>query len=171
MTKRCAQPRRHRMRKAARMDSARAWIDSGAAVSIRAYAKRYGVDNYTAYDELTAIGVSLSTGDAQWAQRPPSIPRRRAKQELDDGIEWFRYGDEIMFVVGYTSGGAPYGYVQTIEEFETGDWFDGSLSYDPFETDPVMKQVLSSPARRRKRAGKSRDASAEPWLLSVHLAQ
>ena len=118
--------------------------------------QRYGVDNYTAYDELTAIGVSLSTGDAQWAQRPPSIPRHRAKQELDNGsgIEWFRYGNEIMFVVGYTSGGAPYGYVQTIEEFEAADWFGGSLSDDPFETDPVVKQVLSSPGRRRKRTGK-----------------
>lgn len=44
------------MRKPARLDSARQWVRSGARVTVQAYAKRYGVDRYTAYDELTAIG-------------------------------------------------------------------------------------------------------------------
>jgi hypothetical protein len=47
------------MRKPARLDSARQWIRSGARVTVGVYAKRYGVDRYTAYDELTAIGFPL----------------------------------------------------------------------------------------------------------------
>ena len=38
------QPRRHRMRRQARRESSRAWIASGAAVTINTYARRYGVD-------------------------------------------------------------------------------------------------------------------------------
>ena len=50
------QPRRHRMRQQQRRDSAGAWIVSGATITVKAYAKRYGVDRYTAYDDLTALG-------------------------------------------------------------------------------------------------------------------
>jgi hypothetical protein len=39
------------MRKQQRRDSAREWIRSGANVTVRTYAKRYGVDSYTAYDD------------------------------------------------------------------------------------------------------------------------
>jgi hypothetical protein len=43
------QPRRHRMRRQARRESSRAWIASGAAVTVKTHARRYGVDRYTAY--------------------------------------------------------------------------------------------------------------------------
>jgi hypothetical protein len=44
------------MRTQARRESSRAWIASGAAVTIKTYARRYGVDRYTACQDLTAIG-------------------------------------------------------------------------------------------------------------------
>ena len=44
------------MRRRARRESSRAWIASGATVTIKTYARRYGVDWYTAYEDLTAIG-------------------------------------------------------------------------------------------------------------------
>jgi hypothetical protein len=47
------------MRRQARRESCRTWIASGAAVSIKTYARRYGVDQYTAYEDLTAIGFGL----------------------------------------------------------------------------------------------------------------
>jgi hypothetical protein len=47
------------MREQQRHDSARDWIRSGVKVTVRAYAKRYGVDSYTAYDDLTAFGFAL----------------------------------------------------------------------------------------------------------------
>ncbi|BBZ48479.1 hypothetical protein MHEI_01960 [Mycobacterium heidelbergense] len=93
------QPRRHRMRKPARPDSARQWVRSGARAAVRAYAKRYGVDRYTAHDELTAIGFPLPASAGKWAQRPPPpVPRKRPRRadEVDDatltGSGWVTVG-------------------------------------------------------------------------------
>jgi hypothetical protein len=50
--------------------------------------------------------------------------RRRARPhgiEAEDGLcEWVDYGDARMFVVGYTPGGAPYGWVEGVD----GSWLD-----------------------------------------------
>jgi hypothetical protein len=50
--------------------------------------------------------------------------RRRARPrgiEADDGFcEWVDYGDARMFVVGYTPGGAPYGWIEGTDE----SWLD-----------------------------------------------
>ena len=60
MAKGSAKPRRQRVRQQARRESSRAWVASGALVSIKAFARRYGVDCYTAYADLTAIGLRLA---------------------------------------------------------------------------------------------------------------
>jgi len=95
----------------ARRDSARAWIASGAAVSIKTYARRYGVDRYTAYEDLTVVGFSLPGSAQPWAHRPPPQPRSRRSATpralLDD--DWIMVDGRPYFVAGYTSGGAPYG--------------------------------------------------------------
>ena len=66
------------MRRQARRESSRAWIASGATVSIKTYARRYGVDRYTAYQDLTAIGFPLPDSAQRWAHRPPPPPRERS---------------------------------------------------------------------------------------------
>jgi hypothetical protein len=109
------------MRKAARRESAQAWIRSAAVVSIKAYSKRYGVDRSTAYDDLLAIGFALGPNNSRWAVRPPpGAPKRRTDPDADMNpnadIEWIRFGDEIMFVVGHTAGGAPFGYLPGVDE-------------------------------------------------------
>src|SRR4030095_2942643 len=103
------------MRQRQRRDSAREWIRSGAAVTVKSYAKRYGVDRYTAYDDLTALGFALPESARQWAQRPPATPRGRAEggddwadARTDDNL-WIILDGRLFFVVGHTSGGAPYG--------------------------------------------------------------
>jgi hypothetical protein len=41
--------------------------------------------------------------------------------EAGDGLrDWVDYGDARMFVVGYTPGGAPYGWVEGVD----GSWLD-----------------------------------------------
>jgi hypothetical protein len=111
------------MRRQARRESSRAWIASGATVTIKTYARRYGVDRYTAYEDLTAIGFPLPDSAQQWAHRPPPqpCPGRYATSPalLDD--------DRIMidgrpyFIAGYTSGGAPYGiYLDEMDDDLTG---------------------------------------------------
>ena len=103
------------MRKQSRRDSSRDWIRSGAKVSIKAYARRYGVDKYTAYDDLRAIGFPLTPGDEQWAERPLPVPKRRQRplQDPDDDLfQWMDVGGQRMWVVGYTPGGMPYGLTE-----------------------------------------------------------
>jgi hypothetical protein len=102
------------MRKAQRRESARAWIESGATVTLKSYAKRYGTDRYTAYEDLTAIGFPLSETDKRWAVRPAPVsrPKKRASPPLD----WYFDGYQVMLIIGYTPGGAPYGPTETAEE-------------------------------------------------------
>lgn len=77
---------------------------------MKSYAKRYGVDRYTAYDDLTALGLALPDSTRQWAQRPPATPRGRAERCGDHADDWWTTLDGRLFVVaGHTSGGAPYG--------------------------------------------------------------
>ena len=117
MAKSSAKPRRYRMRQHARRESARAWVASGAPVSVKAFARRYGVDCYTAYADLIAIGVRLAPGDNRWAVRPAPAPKQPPAEpadvpaDFDEGWVWI--GDQRMFVVGYTPGGTPYGWIDT----------------------------------------------------------
>jgi hypothetical protein len=106
------QPRRHRMRQQQRRESARGWIASGATVTIKAYARRYGVDRYTAHEDLTALGFPLPASAQHWAQRPPPTPRPRRKTATDASpldSDWIMMDGRPYFVAGYTSGGVPYG--------------------------------------------------------------
>ncbi|MDT3446931.1 MULTISPECIES: hypothetical protein [unclassified Pseudofrankia] len=76
------------------------------------YARRYGVDRYTAYDDLTSLGVELPDTARRWAQRPAATPRRRAERRDDEwphDDSWITLDGHPYFVAGYTAGGAPYG--------------------------------------------------------------
>src|SRR5918999_3164586 len=106
------QPRRHRLRKEQRRCSARDWVRaSPQAVTVGSYARRYGVDRYTAYEDLTAIGFRLPATAQRWSKRPPAVPRGR---KAPPAAEPFPVDDSLIvldgrmfFVAGYTSGGAP----------------------------------------------------------------
>jgi hypothetical protein len=122
--RRCAypsgmQPRRHRMRRQARRESSRAWIASDAVVTIKTYARRYGVDRYTAYEDLTAIGFPLPDSAQRWAHRPLPQPRPRRSatpRALPDNDQIMMDG-RPYFVAGYTPGGAPYGiYLDELDD-------------------------------------------------------
>ncbi|MBL7552787.1 hypothetical protein I6A60_33755 [Frankia sp. AgB1.9] len=106
------QPRRHRMRQGQRRDSARAWIRTGVKITIDGYARRYAVDRYTAYDDLTWLGVELPDAARRWAQRPAAGSGRRAERRDDERLHddpWITLDGRPFFVAGYTAGGAPYG--------------------------------------------------------------
>lgn len=105
------------MRRPRRLQDAKAWLASGAQVTVGLYARRYAVDRYTAYDELTRLGVGLPVTAARWAQRPPPVPKARSLDVVEppwpevagDEFGWIEWGGESILVMGYTSGGAPYG--------------------------------------------------------------
>ena len=112
------------MRRQARRESSRAWIASGATVTIKTYARRYGVDRYTAHEDLTAIGFPLPDSAQRWEHRPFPQPRPRRSATpralLDDG--WIMIDGRPYFVAGYTPGGAPYGIYldETDDDYLTG---------------------------------------------------
>jgi hypothetical protein len=90
---------------------------------VRAYAKRYGVDPYTAYDDLMAVGFPLPPSATRWAQRPPPAPRPAATQRADGLDDWWILLDGRKFlVVGHTSGGAPYGIFEDEVTAEPPIW-------------------------------------------------
>jgi hypothetical protein len=109
-------PRRHRMRRQARLDSARQWLASYSGKNIvRGYRKRYGVDWLCAVRELRQLGREI---DPQYvaqlavtmAQR--RLERQRRKQQREgDGVEEGAIDSDDTFadIAGYTSGGVPYG--------------------------------------------------------------
>jgi hypothetical protein len=99
------------MRQRQRRDSAREWLRTGATVTVSSYAKRYGIDRYAAYDDLTALGFPLPDVAQRWAQRPPATPRRGGRRGADqaDDESWIMLDGRPFLVVGYTPGGAPYG--------------------------------------------------------------
>jgi hypothetical protein len=123
MARRSSQPRRHKMRQQARRESARAWVASGAPISVKAFARRYGLDRYTAREDLIAIDFPLAPGDNRWAVRPAPTPKRPLAEPADLDEDWIWIGDRRMFVVGHTPGGTPYGWVD--------DSFDGAEDWLP----------------------------------------
>lgn len=60
------------MRQRQRRDSALEWIRSSANVTVASYTKRYGVDRYTAYEDLTALGFGMLDSAQHWAPTPTS---------------------------------------------------------------------------------------------------
>jgi hypothetical protein len=83
------------MRKAARRESAKAWLDTGAQITVKMYARRYGVDRYTAREDLEAIGFVFAPGDTRWSKRPEPVPRK-VKADRDGGSDlddWVWCGD------------------------------------------------------------------------------
>ena len=79
---------------------------SGAAVTINTYARRYGVDRYTAHEDLTAIGFPLPDAAQRWAHRPPPQPRPRrsaALRALPDN-DWITMDGRPYFVLEYVDG-------------------------------------------------------------------
>jgi hypothetical protein len=111
------QPRRHRMRQKHRRQSALGWIQSGATVTIKAYARRYGVDRYTAYEDLIALGFPLPASAQRWAHRPPPTPRHGRTDADLPGVDWIMMDGRPYFVAGYTSAGFPYGiYVDEVHD-------------------------------------------------------
>lgn len=50
----------------------------------------------------------------RYPKQPPAEPE-------PDGPEWIWVGDQRMFVVGYTAGGAPFGYVEGLDDLADTD--------------------------------------------------
>ena len=115
-------PRRKRMQRPGRLQSAKHWIPTYSGGNIvKGYKKWFSVDLVCAIKELRMLGVKL---DEQYVLQAlkgheNAIADRHKKkaakkQELDDLP--FDSDDHYYFIAGYTSGGFAYGI--TWEEAE-----------------------------------------------------
>jgi len=71
---RVLQPRDTGCAKPVRRQSALGWIQSGASVTLKTYARRYGVDRRTAHEDLTALGFPRPASAEHRPTGPPDHP-------------------------------------------------------------------------------------------------
>ena len=110
--------RRKRMRSATRLASASAtnWVKNYSGKNIvRSYRKWFGIDFLQAISELRKLGVAISVEYETQVLKTieqKSLQKRKKKAEKQTPCPTEILSDwdsEFEFVVGYTSGGAPYG--------------------------------------------------------------
>lgn len=110
--KRIPGPRLHRLKRPARLDSARAWLPKYEGKKIvRSYRKRYGVDLLCAIAELQMLNVPL---DPTYVDRVRTtvnneIKRRAAQKKTSSTGDFIEADSTFAYIVGYTEGGAAYG--------------------------------------------------------------
>lgn len=105
-------------RKSIRLQKARQWIITyqGSATKITSnYKKRFHVDILTAVNDLQEIGVGFTEEYLQAVRKREETrikkSRKKCGQKKAEASEniYMDSNDTFAFIVGYTSGGAPYG--------------------------------------------------------------
>ena len=112
--KRVLSPRRKRMNRHGRLQSAPHWIPKYEGKNIvRGYRNHFGVNSLTAAIELQMLGVEI---DPDYMEQLKQIARaeqtrakrKKAKEREDEMLSEDADG-RFAFIAGYTSGGMPYG--------------------------------------------------------------
>jgi hypothetical protein len=107
-------PRRKRLTKQVRLSSAKSWINKYSGKNIiSGYAKWYGVNKICALSELKSLGIIIqeSLENQIIASHQSRIEQKRIireKKKTANSIH-IESDDNFAFIVGYTSGGFPYG--------------------------------------------------------------
>ena len=118
-------PRRKRMRRESRLQSAKNWIPTYSGKNIiLGYCKWFAVDLQCAINELKTLNVKLDeqyVNNALQCQAGMITARKKQREEKkkrEVELENFREDsdDTFYYIAGYTPGGAPFGV--TWEEME-----------------------------------------------------
>jgi hypothetical protein len=119
-------PRRKRMSRTARLQSAKHWIPTYSGRDIvKGYRKWYGVDTVCAILELRQLGVDVPETrllEAKRTEEATSQRRREQKHHAADVDLLCESDESFAFIAGYTSNGVPYGVLW--EEMEGTDDYD-----------------------------------------------
>jgi len=84
---------------------------------------------------MVMLEVPIAPGDRRYAVRPPPparVRRRQPSQPVQETSGMIEWGGRRMFVVGYTSGGAPYGLGEEEVEMLLGPADDELLRGEPW---------------------------------------
>lgn len=105
---------------------ARQWVlNYQGSHIVRAYRKRFGLDTTCALNDLEEIGILSpeKLAELRKAEQVRLEQRRceREEKKKQAFYDWFpNSNDTFYYIVGYTSGGAPYGV--TWEEMGLSPW-------------------------------------------------
>ncbi len=106
-----------------RLSSAKNWIKTYSGQNIvKGYSKKYSVDKLCAIKELRMIGVEISeVYERQLINSMEALRQQRLsfKKKQEDELNTlceFESDENFAMIIGYTSGGFPYGV--THEEME-----------------------------------------------------
>ncbi len=121
-------PRRLRMNRAARLESAKHWLPTyeGRDV-VKGYRKWYGVSTACAIIELRQLGVKIDEQRLIQAKRTEESTARQHAKKKQEGTEKLaaeeirpvESDENLAYIAGYTNWGFPYGV--TMEELEAED--------------------------------------------------
>ena len=109
-----------------RLSKGRAWVAKYDGQHIvKGYRKHFGVDRLTAINDLHSLGVlddaAYQKQLEQEEARVELVRRQRAEKKAAQWAELHKdQNDQFFYIVGYTSGGAPYGV--TWEEMGLDPW-------------------------------------------------
>ncbi|MDM8520846.1 hypothetical protein QUF64_12425 [Anaerolineales bacterium HSG6] len=125
-------PRRKRMSRPGRLSSAKStnWIQKYEGKSlIRGYCKWYGVGSVCAIIELRMLGIEINDARLEEAKRTAEsrakqkAAKKKKQQEKLFNELYSDSDDTFCYIVGYTSGGAPYGLTWEQAD-ETPPWLE-----------------------------------------------
>jgi len=106
-----------------RIRSAKSWIKTYSEKNIvKGYSKKYSVDKLCAVKELRMIGVEISEEyekqliKSMEAHRQQRLAFKKKREYELNPLCDFESDENFAMIIGYTSGGSPYGV--TYEEME-----------------------------------------------------
>jgi hypothetical protein len=106
-----------------RLSSAKNWIKTYSGLNIvKGYSKKYSVDKLCAIKELRMIGVEISEEyerqliNSMEALRQQRLSFKKKQEDELNSLCEFESDENFAMIIGYTSGGFPYGV--THEEME-----------------------------------------------------
>ncbi len=106
-----------------RLSSAKNWIKTYSGNNIvKGYSKKYSVDKLCAVKELRMIGVEISEEyekqliNSKEALRQQRLLFKKKREDELNGLCSLESDENFAMIIGYTSGGFPYGV--TYDEME-----------------------------------------------------
>jgi len=106
-----------------RLNSAKNWIKTYTGNNlVKGYSKKYSVDKLCAVKELRMIGVDISEEyekqliNSMEALRQQRLSFKKKREDKLNDLCGFDSDENFAMIIGYTSGGFPYGV--TYEEME-----------------------------------------------------
>ncbi|WP_079504831.1 hypothetical protein [Mesobacillus jeotgali] len=109
-------PRRKRMKREARLQSAKSWLVSYEGENVvKSYSKWFAVDPVCAIKELELLGLRFSEkqkmnvlfGQENRIRQKQLLKVRRLQKDREQ--EWEDHDEGFVFIEDFTEGGAPFG--------------------------------------------------------------